>query len=101
MKEWCRENRHQRIRKQSETMKSKLQGHYNYYGIMGNSRGINQFYDGVMRTWYQWLNRRSQHRSYTWEEFNEMAKRYDIPKPKVTEALRKPINVQQMGLNYA
>jgi RNA-directed DNA polymerase len=101
MKEWCRENRHQRIRKQSETMKSKLKGHYNYYGILGNSRGINQFYDGVMRMWYQWLNRRSQHRSYTWDEFNEMVQRYDIPKPKVTEVLRKSTNVQQMGLNYA
>lgn len=38
--EWCRENRHQRIRKQTETMKQKLQGHYNYYGIAGNSAGI-------------------------------------------------------------
>jgi RNA-directed DNA polymerase len=83
--EWCRENRHQRIRKQTETMKLKLQGHYNYYGIAGNSEGIRQFFDGTMRIWYRWLNRRSQHRSYTWKGFKEMTKQYGIPKPRIVE----------------
>jgi RNA-directed DNA polymerase len=83
--EWCRENRHQRIRKQVETMKQKLRGHYNYYGIAGNSKGIRQFFDGVMRIWYRWLNRRSQHRSYTWNGFKEMPRLYEIPRPKVVE----------------
>ena len=83
--EWCRVNRHQRIRKQTETMKLKLQGHYNYYGIAGNSEGIRQFFDGTMRIWYRWLNRRSQRRSYTWKGFKEMTKQYGIPRPKVVE----------------
>jgi RNA-directed DNA polymerase len=38
--EWYRENWHQRIRKQVGTMKQKLRGQYNYYGIAGNSKGI-------------------------------------------------------------
>ena len=83
--EWCRENRHQRIRKQTETMKQKLRGHYNYYGIAGNSEGIRQFFDGVMRIWYRWLNRRSQHRSYNWNGFKDMTRLYEIPRPKVVE----------------
>lgn len=83
--EWCRENRHQRIRKQAEMMKLKLQGHYNYYGIAGNCKGLRQFFDGTMRIWYRWLNRRSQHRSYTWNGFKEMTKQYGIPKPQVIE----------------
>ena len=83
--EWCRENRHRRIRKQTETMKLKLQGHYNYYGIAGNCEGIRQFFDGTMRIWYRWLNRRSQRRSYTWKGFKEMTKQYGIPRPKVVE----------------
>lgn len=83
--EWCRENRHQRIRKQAETMKLKLRGHYNYYGIAGNSEGIEQFFDGAIRIWYRWLNRRSQHRSYTWEGFKAMTRQYEIPRPKVVE----------------
>jgi hypothetical protein len=54
-------------------------------GIAGNSEGIRQFSDGVMRIWYRWLNRRSQHRSYTWNGFKEMTKSYEIPRPKVVE----------------
>ncbi|MGE5606041.1 MAG: hypothetical protein ACM3YE_10150 [Bacteroidota bacterium] len=56
-----------------------------YYGIAGNSEGIRQFFDGAMRIWYRWLNRRSQHRSYTWKGFKEMTKQYQIPRPKVVE----------------
>lgn len=48
--EWCQENRHQRIRKQTEVMKQKLRGHYYYYGIAGNSKGIRQFFNGSMRS---------------------------------------------------
>ena len=75
-------------------MKLKLQGHYNYYGIAGNSKGIEQFFDGTMRIWYRCLNRRSQHRSYTWEGFKEMTKQYGILKPKVVEEWRNKSSVQ-------
>jgi hypothetical protein len=34
---WCRENRHLPIRDQHKTLCVKLQGHYQYYGIKGNS----------------------------------------------------------------
>ena len=101
IKEWCRENRHQRIRKQTEIMKSKLQGHYNYYGIAGNHRGIRQFWGAAMRIWYKWLNRRSQHRSFTWQEFKAMLKRYGIPQPKVKEQIEERNLVKQCSLEYA
>jgi RNA-directed DNA polymerase len=99
--QWCRENRHQRIRKQTEVMKSKLQGHYNYYGIAGNHKAIRQFYDGAMRIWYKWLNRRSQHRSHTWQEFKAMIKQYEIPQPKVKEQCGRQPLVRQHCLEYA
>jgi RNA-directed DNA polymerase len=101
IKEWCRENRHQRIRKQTEIMKSKLQGHYNYYGIAGNHRGIRQFWGAAMRIWYKWLNRRSQHRSFTWQEFKAMLKRFGIPQPKVKEQIEERNLVKQCSLEYA
>lgn len=66
-------------------IKLKLQGHYNYYGIAGNYKGIEQFFNGVMRIWYKWLNRRSQRRSFNWSEFNDKARYYNIPGPKITE----------------
>ena len=87
MTQWCRENRHNRIRKQTETMKQKLQGHYNYYGIRGNYISIAKFYEGVTRIWFRWLNRRSQRRSYTWKGFNAMLKYYEIPRPRITEKM--------------
>jgi RNA-directed DNA polymerase len=99
--QWYRENRHQRIRKQTEVMKSKLQGHYNYYGIAGNHKAIRQFYDGAMRIWYKWLNRRSQHRSHTWQEFKAMIKQYEIPQPKVKEQCGRQPLVRQHCLEYA
>lgn len=39
---------------------SKLRGHYQYYGISGNSRMLKVFYYQVMRMVHNWLNRRSQ-----------------------------------------
>ena len=66
-------------------MKLKLQGHYNYYGIAGNYKSIERFFNGVMRIWYKWLNRRSQRRSFNWKEFNDKIKYYEIPRPKIME----------------
>lgn len=82
---WCKENRHQRIRNQAEQMKLKLQGYYNYYGIIGNSKSIGQFFNGVMRAWYKWLNRRSQRKSFNWTEFNAKIIYYKIPGPRIME----------------
>ena len=49
--EWCRYNRHQSLREQHETLRSKLQGHYNYYGITGNMRALQRFLHEVRRIW--------------------------------------------------
>jgi group II intron reverse transcriptase/maturase len=39
---------------------SKLRGHYQYYGVSGNSRMLKVFHYQVMRMVHKWLNRRSQ-----------------------------------------
>jgi len=44
---------------------SKIRGHYEYYGVSGNSRALNKFGDIVKEICFKWLNRRSQKRSYT------------------------------------
>lgn len=36
VRQWCRENRHQKLREQLRVLTEKLQGHYAYYGIGGN-----------------------------------------------------------------
>jgi len=62
-------------------LSAKLQGHYNYYGISGNSRSIQTYYYQVIRLTFKWLNRRSQKQSFNWWEFMEYLTRYPLPKP--------------------
>jgi len=66
-----------------KTLCLKLKGHYQYYGIMGNYRGIERFYKEVKKLTFKWWNRRSQHHSGNWEQFLVMAERYHLPKPKM------------------
>lgn len=60
-----------------------LTGYYHYYGITDNYKGIDDFCYRVRRSLFYWLNRRSQKRSYTWEEFNAMLKDYPLARPKI------------------
>lgn len=60
-----------------------LVGYYHYYGITDNIQSLSNFRFRVIRSLFQWLNRRSQKKSYTWKEFNEMLKQYKIATPKI------------------
>jgi RNA-directed DNA polymerase len=64
-------------------VKEKLQGHFNYYGVCGNSEMLNRFYQKVLEIMYKWLNRRSQRKSCNWQGFKEMVKFYEIPRPRI------------------
>ena len=66
-----------------KSIKSKLIGHYGYYGISGNSRSIENYYYKVITLIFKWLNRRSQRKSTTWESFKKYLKSYPLPKPKI------------------
>lgn len=48
---------------------ARLQGHYNYYGVIFNSNAIYKFYKSCIWNLFKWLNRRSQKASFTWEAF--------------------------------
>jgi len=61
--QWCRENRHRRLRVLFKQLNGKLRGYYNYYGVHGNSASLKQFFDGALRILLKWLNRRSQRHS--------------------------------------
>jgi group II intron reverse transcriptase/maturase len=83
--EWCQGNRHERLPALMSMLKAKLRGYYNYYGVIGNSKSLNDFYRNVKRTLHKWLNRRSQRHSYTWAEFATMLVRYAVPQPRITQ----------------
>jgi group II intron reverse transcriptase/maturase len=46
-----------------------VQGYANYFAINDNGKRIGQFLNEVRRQLFKWLNRRSQRRSFTWDEF--------------------------------
>jgi group II intron reverse transcriptase/maturase len=91
-KEWCRESRNYRLNKLFSLLNAKLRGYYNYYGVIGNYNSLNEFYTQARRILYKWLNRRSQRRSFNYEEFSEVLKRYRIEKPRITEKLPRQLS---------
>ena len=60
-----------------------LVGHYNYYGVTSNGRSINCFCYRTKKILFKVLNRRSQRKSYTWEKFNNLLKKFPLAKPKI------------------
>lgn len=64
-------------------LRQKLQGHWNYYGVSGNSEMLNRYYWKVSRIMFKWLNRRSQRRSCNWQVFSDMLNYFKIPKPRI------------------
>jgi len=52
-----------------KTLKSKVIGYYNYFGINGNYRSLKQYYRRVLSLSFKWINRRSQKKSMNWRKF--------------------------------
>jgi RNA-directed DNA polymerase len=83
-KDWLRQVRNVFAVKQWwPILKAKLMGHYQYYGISGNSRAIACFYRLVERMAFKWLNHRSQRKSFNWTSFLTYLKRYPLPRPRI------------------
>ncbi|MGI6450568.1 MAG: group II intron reverse transcriptase/maturase [Desulfitobacteriia bacterium] len=91
---WCKENRNNRLRKIVGMLNTKLRGYFNYYGVIGNSKGITEFYNIALKILYKWLNRRSQRKSFNWKEFEAKMKWYGLVKPRITENPNKQLQIE-------
>jgi RNA-directed DNA polymerase len=78
---WCKVHRHVPVRAQWASLGAKLRGHYQYYGVAGNRNALQAVYEGVVRAWRQWLNRRSQRARMNWRKFTALLRRYPLPRP--------------------
>lgn len=87
IKDWCKANRHQPIREQQKSLRLQMQGHYNYYGITGNSMALSRFRDAVVMLWRKWLGRRSQRARMLWEAFNRLLKRFPLPPARAVHSV--------------
>jgi RNA-directed DNA polymerase len=85
MKAWIQRLRSVKVRKVMELLNRKLRGHYNYYGVRGNSESLWAFHKETLKILYKWLNRRSQRRSYSWSSFHVMVKYFGVLRPRITE----------------
>lgn len=70
-----------------KVLAAKLRGHYEYYGISGNHDSIMAFYIQTRKMTFKWINRRSQKRSMSWEQFGAYLKKYPLPKPEIKHNL--------------
>jgi len=66
---------------------SKLRGHIQYYGVSFNFRAVQNFQEKATRILFKWLNRRSQRRSFNWEQFALYIRANPLPKVTVCHAL--------------
>ncbi len=82
-KEWLKLNRMKPTQWIMQQVGLKLRGHYGYYGVTDNYRGMARYYREVTKMLFKWLNRRSQRRSYSWEEFEKLLQIFPLPKPRV------------------
>jgi RNA-directed DNA polymerase len=87
--EYCQKHRHAPLRQQQRYLSQLLRGHYAYYGIIGNARGIGNFAYRVRRIWHKWLQRRNGLRRLTWAKFNEMLTRLVLPEPRLAQSYRR------------
>jgi group II intron reverse transcriptase/maturase len=84
---WCRDHRHEAIRKQHADLSLKLRGHYAYYGITGNARALRRFAWQVERAWRKWLDRRSRKARMTWDRYRKLREWLPLPPPRVVHSV--------------
>ena len=86
--EWARQVRNQKPLKEIwKTLKAKLRGHVQYYGVSHNDAQVETFLYAATRIIFKWLNRRSQRKSFTWEKFQLYMALDPLPKAQVVHKL--------------
>ena len=56
---------------------------YTIYGLRGNYESLGDYFYHIVRILLKMLNRRSQHKSYTWTSFGELLKDFPLAKPRI------------------
>ncbi len=83
MKEWLRANMHEGFLKTLERLNRKMIGHYAYYGVNGNQKGIMKFYKYAVDTLYKTMTRRSQRAYLSWRRYMALLRKHPIVKPQI------------------
>ena len=84
---WCRANRHLPVREQHAQLVRRVQGHINYFGVNGNIVSLRRFVHQVKRSWFKWLNRRSQRARLDWERFTDLLEVLPRPNARIVVSI--------------
>ena len=63
---------HMKVEEQAARINSLLVGHFNYYGMAGNTRRLGAFREFTVRYWRKSLSRRSQNGGMTWAKMSKV-----------------------------
>ena len=85
--QWCRENMHQPLREQVESLGRKLKGHFGYYGITGNAQALRRYRWNVIRVWRKCLARRGDPQGMPWERMNRLLAFFYLPEARVVHCI--------------
>jgi hypothetical protein len=83
-RDWLKAHRTLPTRELMERVVSKLRGHFAYYGVTDNSKGISRFAYEVRCLLFKWLNRRGKRGCMSWDKFNLFLKKFLLPQPRIT-----------------
>ena len=67
--------------------RARVVGYLNYYAITDNSDRCHYYVYRTRLILFNWLNRKSQRRAYTWETFNQVLKQIGWPTPRIRKDL--------------
>lgn len=91
LKDWLKANRSLNLHQLLAVLRRKLQGHGNYFGVPGNSFMLAKYHRAVYGLLSQWLNRRSQRKSYTWDKYQRFWPTRNLPAPRVRKDRQRPL----------
>jgi len=81
--DWLKANRTLPTDELMDKVASKLRGHFAYYGVTDNSRGISRFAYEIQCLLFKWLNRRGKRGCMNWEKFTLFLKKFPLPRPRI------------------
>ncbi|KAF0196198.1 MAG: Retron-type reverse transcriptase [Bacillota bacterium] len=86
-KQWLVKNMHTPTKELISTLRSKVRGHYNYYGLTDNRDSLSKFYQEVIKMLKWTLGRQSQKSRQTWEDIMKFLRKYPLPYPKIYHSI--------------
>ena len=81
--DWCRSHRHETVKEQRAALTRRIEGHFNYFGVNGNSGSLRSFLRQVQRAWRKWLSRRGQRKPMSWKRFKDLLRLNPLPRPTI------------------